>query len=322
MNYKVVRVKEPMTYTEGAMLQHQMFASVKGEYDGVLLILEHKHVITTGMDADLSDLLVSKEDLEEKGIDISKTDRLGGITYHGPGQVVIYPVFKLDKLNIAFDEYQHKLELAINDTVSKYGVVPHQKEGCFGVWVEDSKICFVGPKERKSIVYHGLGLDVTTDKSYFNLINPCGVIDHKITTLKDFVNDVDIEEVKDRVVESFTNVFNVTFEKMEMKDIMPAGAQRPPGTHGHPGAKRPAGTHGEPGAKRPAWTHGDSGAKRPEGTHGHPGAERPAGTQGHPGAEKPSGTQGHPGGERPAGTHGHPGAKRPAWTYGDSEPKK
>jgi len=274
MNCKVIKIEKQLSFVEAAMLQHQMFALVNaGKFDGVLLVLEHRPVMTTGVDFDAANLFVSEEELKNQGIEISKTDRTGGITYNGPGQIVVYPVLKLEKFNIKSEDYTGKLETVMNNTISKYNLTPSQVDGYPGVFVNNIRTCFIGIKERKGVGYQGLSLDVTTDMANYKLINPSGMTDYKVGKLQDFVKDIKIEDVKDQIIKSFNKIFGVVFEISNMKDMMPAGGMGRPGG----GAKRPAsagGGHPAGVSKRPAHTgmgHPAGVPKRPESAGmGHP----------------------------------------------------
>ncbi len=239
MNCKVVKIEKQLSFKEAAMLQHQMFAAVNaGKYDGVLLVLEHTPVFTTGVDFDTTDLLISEEEITNQGIELSKTDRCGGITYNGPGQIVVYPILKLKNFNIRSDEYLSILEAVINDTVSKYNLTPSQVNGYPGVFVNNTKICFIGIKERKGVAYQGLSVDVTTDISNYKFIKDCWPKGYKVGKLQDFVKDINIENAKDQIIDSFNKIFDVVFETRNMKDMMPTSGM------GHPSGvrKRPQST--------------------------------------------------------------------------------
>ena len=221
MNYKIVKISNNLSYSDGLELQHKVYDLVQDDYyDGVLLILEHKHVLTMGIRTEHSNLLVSKQLLEEKNVDLYESDRGGDITYHGPGQIVAYPIIKLKKLNLRLSEYMHNLEKVIIDTLSKYGLKGYQRDDYPGVWINNTKICAIGVRARKFITYHGLAFNVTTDKSYFNLINPCGITEFNISTLEDFKKGINIEKVKEEVVKSFNKVFNIDFEEIPLEELL------------------------------------------------------------------------------------------------------
>jgi lipoyl(octanoyl) transferase len=173
MNYIVVKLNEKISYSDGLELQHKVYDLVENDvYDGVLLILEHKHVLSMGIRSNYDNLLVSKELLKEKDVELYETDRGGDITYHGPGQIVAYPIVKLKKLKLRLSDYMHNLEKVVIDTLSTHNLNAYQRDDYPGVWIDNTKICAIGVRARKYITYHGLAYNVATDKSYFNLINP------------------------------------------------------------------------------------------------------------------------------------------------------
>ncbi len=220
MNFKVIKIKEQISYGDGLKLQYRVFDLVEeGTYDGVLLILEHKHVLSMGIRSNYENLLVTKEILKDKEVEFFETDRGGDITYHGPGQIIAYPIFKLKSFNLRLSDYMHNLEKVVIDTLSTHGLIAYQRKEFPGVWVDNTKICAIGVRARKYITYHGLAYNVTTDKSYFNLINPCGITDFKVSSLEDFIDVTDIEKEKDVIISSFIKVFNIEFKEISLDEL-------------------------------------------------------------------------------------------------------
>lgn len=220
MNYKVVKISENLSYSDGLELQLKVYDLVLNDkYDGVLLILEHKHVLSMGIRSNYDNLLVTKELLKEKDVELYETDRGGDITYHGPGQIVAYPIFKLKKLNLRLSDYMHNLEEVVIDTLSTHNLKAYQRKDYPGVWIDNTKICAIGVRARKYITYHGLAYNVITDKSYFNLINPCGITDFKVSSLEDFIDNTDIKKEKEQIIKSFTKVFGLDFNEMNLKEL-------------------------------------------------------------------------------------------------------
>lgn len=221
MNYKVVKIPNLIGYQEALDIQLKIFDLVyNNELDGVLLILEHKPVLTMGIRTDNENLLVSEEYLTNMGVELYKTDRGGDITFHGPGQIVAYPIVRIKDFKLRLSEYMHNLEKVIIETCSSYGVKAHSRPEFPGVWVQDSKICAIGVKAKRFITYHGLAFNISTDKKYFNLINPCGITEYPVSCLHEFVKTPNIEEVKDIVIEKFNKVFGVTFKPSTLDDII------------------------------------------------------------------------------------------------------
>lgn len=220
MAYKVVKLNGLIGYQEGLDVQMKMFDLVeKNEYEGILLILEHKPVLTMGIRTDEANLLVSEKFLNENGVELYKTDRGGDITFHGPGQIVAYPILRFKDFKLRLGEYMHHLEKVIIDTLQKNDVEAYTRDKFPGVWVKDTKICAIGVRARKFITYHGLAFNVNTDKNYFNLINPCGITDYQISCMNEFYENPDIEIVKDQVIQSFNTVFGVTFEEATLEEL-------------------------------------------------------------------------------------------------------
>ena len=187
----------------------------KGEANqSKLLFCEHPHVFTIGKSGNLANLLLSKEVLKEKGIDYYHIDRGGDITYHGPGQLVVYPLFDLESFGIGTREYVYKLEEIVINAMRTFGISCSRLDGAAGIWLEPDvaaksrKICAIGVRSSKRITMHGLALNVNTDLSFFNYINPCGFTDKGVTSMnKELSKVADIEFVKSVLLEGFRAEF-------------------------------------------------------------------------------------------------------------------
>lgn len=155
-----------------------------------LFFCEHPHVYTIGKSGSDSNLLVDTEFLRQKGADVIRIDRGGDITYHGPGQLVCYPVFDLATLGIGVKKYVELLEEAVIMTLGHFGISGQRMEGATGVWIDPGipgkarKICAMGVKVSRAITTHGLALNVNTDLDYFRFINPCGFTDKGVTSIR------------------------------------------------------------------------------------------------------------------------------------------
>ncbi|MBX3382350.1 MAG: lipoyl(octanoyl) transferase LipB [Phycisphaeraceae bacterium] len=157
---------------------------------GVLLLVEHPPVITVSRRAGAgAHLLASPAALAAAGVEVRETDRGGDITYHGPGQQVVYPILDLNLLNLGLHEYMRTLEQAVIDTLAGYGVVGERDPGATGVWVGGEKICAMGVRVRRWVSMHGLALNVTTDLSHFGFIVPCGLVGRGVTSLRTILAD-------------------------------------------------------------------------------------------------------------------------------------
>lgn len=183
-----------------------------------LLFCEHPHVYTLGKSGKENNLLVNEEFLKQKGAEFFKTDRGGDITYHGPGQIVGYPIFDLNAFGIGVKQYVHNIEEAIILTLKKYAINGDRLPGATGVWLDvdkpgkTRKICAIGVKVSRSITMHGFAFNVNTNLDYYNFINPCGFADKGVTSIqRESKKEANMEEVKKDVLQSFAQVFKVGF---------------------------------------------------------------------------------------------------------------
>ena len=185
-----------------------------------LILTEHNHVYTIGKSGQISNLLIDKGELIKREIEFFKINRGGDITYHGPGQIMGYPIFDLDNFFTDINLYLRKLESVIINTLETYNLTGFTIKGETGVWVKDKdglskKICAFGIRASRWVTMHGLCLNVDPDLSYFNHIIPCGIKNKGVTSLKEIKKEnIDINEVKLRLVENFKLVFNaeINFE--------------------------------------------------------------------------------------------------------------
>ncbi len=180
-----------------------------------LLFCEHPHVYTLGKSGKDNNLLVNTEFLKQNGAEFFKTDRGGDITYHGPGQIVGYPIFDLEAFRIGVKQYVHNIEEAIILTLKNYEINGDRLPGATGVWLEvdkpgkTRKICAIGVKVSRSITMHGFAFNINTNLDYYNFINPCGFTDKGVTSLqKEIGNEMNMEEIKKTLLQSFEKVFN------------------------------------------------------------------------------------------------------------------
>jgi lipoyl(octanoyl) transferase len=167
----------------------------------MLLLLTHPHVYTFGRTGRQSNLLVAEEDLLREGIPVERVARGGDVTYHGPGQLVGYPIVLLARPDV--HRFVRSLESALIEALVVFGVSSRRIEGMTGVWVGEKKIASIGVGVKRWITYHGFALNVTTDLSYFGRIHPCGLKGCEATSLAEVTGKVvPMEEVCDRVAES------------------------------------------------------------------------------------------------------------------------
>ena len=192
----------------------------KIETKNFLILTEHNHVYTIGKSGDDNNLLIDKNELIKREIEYYKINRGGDITYHGPGQIMVYPIFDLDNFFTDINLYLRKLEEIIIKTLQSYDIKGFTIKGETGVWVKDEnglskKICAFGIRASRWVTMHGLCLNVNPDLSYFDFIIPCGIRDKGVTSLSNIKKEViDINEVKSILVEKFKLVFKaeINFE--------------------------------------------------------------------------------------------------------------
>lgn len=187
----------------------------------IIFICEHPHTYTLGKVADKKNLLLDDKMLKEKNIDVFEIDRGGDITYHGPGQIVGYPIINLANWKKDTHLYLRALEEVLMLTCIDYGLIPSRIEKYTGVWIEDRKICAIGIKVSRWITMHGFAFNVNTDLSNFYGIIPCGISDKEVTSLsREIVKQFDINEVKQNILKNFEQVFSYTqIENISIEEL-------------------------------------------------------------------------------------------------------
>ena len=214
-----------MPYKECWELQQTLFDSrleqrrdgSQREDCGTILTVEHTPVYTLGKSGKQSNMLIPQSYLESLGAEFFHIDRGGDITFHGPGQIVCYPILDIEQLGIGLRRYIEILEEAVITTVAHYGIVAERLAGATGVWICDRddngepknwrKICAIGVRASHFVTMHGLALNVATDLKWFTMINPCGFTDKGVTSISKEVGDsVDFEQVKQLLVENLTKL--------------------------------------------------------------------------------------------------------------------
>jgi lipoyl(octanoyl) transferase len=223
--------KETWDYQE-LLFQNIVDAKIKNRREGNtletpnhFLFVEHPHVYTLGKSGDITNLLVDEKALEEKGATFYKINRGGDITYHGPGQVVGYPILDLDNFFTDIHKYLRFLEEMVIRTLAEYGLKAERSEGETGVWLDVGtpfarKICAMGVRASRWVTMHGFALNVNTDLGYFDLMIPCGIKDKAVTSLNVELGQkqVDMEEVKKKLLHHFQVLFDAELvrEKTEV----------------------------------------------------------------------------------------------------------
>lgn len=186
------------------------------ESNDVLLFVGHPHVYTLGKSGDKAHLLKRIAELSDIEADFIEIDRGGDITYHGPGQIVGYPIFDMDRHFTDIHKYLRYLEEVVIRTCADYGISAGRIEGLTGVWVDDQKICAMGIKCSRWVTMHGFALNVNTDLSYFNHIIPCGISDKAVTSFSDILGgEMDEKEVKAQLRSHFETVFDIRITEVD-----------------------------------------------------------------------------------------------------------
>ena len=179
------------------------------------LFVEHPHVYTLGKSGDLSNLLINEQQLKDKGATYYKINRGGDITYHGPGQIVGYPILDLENFFTDIHKYLRFLEEVIIKTLAEYGLKGERSDGETGVWLDVGtpfarKICAMGIRSSRWVTMHGFALNVNTDLGYFDNIIPCGIRGKAVASLASELNrEVSLEEVKEKILMHFKELFEV-----------------------------------------------------------------------------------------------------------------
>jgi lipoyl(octanoyl) transferase len=211
MRALTVRRLGVVTYAEGLELQRQLVASrIADEIGDTLLLLQHPHVLTLGVKAGVSrqHVLATPARLRELGVELHETGRGGDVTYHGPGQIVGYPVISLKPDRCDVHRYVRDLEEVMIRVTGSYGFEARRIDGLTGAWVVAEKIGAIGVRIQRWVTSHGFAFNVNTNLDFFKLIVPCGITDRGVTSLQKLTGrEIPIPEAEDRLAEHFTAVF-------------------------------------------------------------------------------------------------------------------
>ena len=223
-----IRDLQSMAYGECWELQRSLFDALcakklaksftEDEPRGTILVVEHPAVYTLGKSGHQENMLCTEEYLKSLGAEFYHIDRGGDITFHGPGQLVCYPIIDLDAAGLGVRRYIEALEQAVIDLAAEYGIECHRSEGASGVWVTQGarlvKLCAVGVRASHGVTMHGLAMNVSTDLNWFHLINPCGFTDRGVCSLSSLTGrTVTMEEVKPKFIDYLTKNLNVKIYK-------------------------------------------------------------------------------------------------------------
>ena len=212
-------------YADAWELQKRLVAARKaGAIPDVLLFCEHPHVITLGRNGRREHLLASEHVLRQKGVEFHETDRGGDITYHGPGQIVGYPILDLNDLRRDVHWYVRMLEECMIRATGDFGIVARREGGKTGIWVQTGetaeKLGAIGVRISRWVTSHGFAYNVATDLRYFDLIVPCGIVERKATSLEKLLErGVTRNEVAPRLAKHFGEVFGLEMQEMPAAEL-------------------------------------------------------------------------------------------------------
>jgi len=191
-----------------------------------LLFVEHPPVYTLGKSGKIENVLINEEKRQEQGIEFFHTNRGGDITFHGPQQIVGYPILDLEKFYTDIGRYLRELEEVIILALAEYGIIAGRSTGETGVWIDakvkgkERKICAMGVRCSRWVTMHGFAMNVNTDLNYFNHIIPCGIPNKKVTSIKEELGrEIDMNEVKEKLKKNFAKVFNVSIVEPLLHDF-------------------------------------------------------------------------------------------------------
>jgi lipoyl(octanoyl) transferase len=212
INYKDAWDKQKTFFDELVELKSDFDNSPQKSINQRFILCEHPHVYTLGKNGESNNMLVNDEFMKKINATYYHIDRGGDITYHGPGQIVGYPILDLEQLNLSLKDYIHCIEEMIILTLKEYNIESSRMDGATGVWLDVNgenprKICAIGVRASRYVTMHGFALNVNTDLSYFSYINPCGFIDKGVTSLsKELEKPIDIEEIKPKLYSRFCSL--------------------------------------------------------------------------------------------------------------------
>lgn len=205
-------------YAEAWELQQRLWAArCTGAVDDMLLFTEHEHVYTLGKSGDGNHLLATLDELRTRGVDFFPVDRGGDITYHGPGQIVGYPLIDLTNYFTDVHRYLRSLEDVIIAALRDFGITGGREEGMTGVWVHGEKIAAIGVKVSRWVTMHGFALNVSTDLRMFDRIIPCGIFHKGVTSMSRLLGrEIPLTEVERSLATAFASVFGCRIEETEL----------------------------------------------------------------------------------------------------------
>ena len=217
-----------LAYDAAVGLQKRLHDKVvSGGLPGALLLLEHPHVFTLGRRGRTDDILVDEDEIAALGAAVRHTDRGGEVTYHGPGQLVGYPIVDLRRLATSPLEYVRRLERVLIETLADFGIRGESEDRPTGVWVGKAKIAAIGVRISRGVTTHGFALNVDPDLTYFDRIVPCGMRDVPVTSMAAAGASAGVSDAAGALTAHFAEIFGVDVESAELYEVMRAA--RPPG---------------------------------------------------------------------------------------------
>lgn len=193
---------------------------IAGNTPDMILFTEHYNTYTVGKSGGENHLLATENELAQGHVAVFKTDRGGDITYHGPGQIVCYPIIDLSNYYRDVHRYLRDLEEVVKRTLGHYEIEAHREPEYTGVWVGSEKICAIGVKVSRWVTMHGFAFNVNTDLSYFGRIIPCGIFHKGVTSLAELLGRaIDVSEVKKVIAEKFADVFQTEIESVDIEQF-------------------------------------------------------------------------------------------------------
>ncbi len=217
----IVSDLKTIAYPACLRLQHAVHgACAEGLLPDTLLLVEHPHVLTFGRRAGAENVLVSESVLRRRGIACVHIERGGDVTYHGPGQLVAYPIFAIGKNGIGVLDFVERLEEVMIRVLKDCGIAGERNKRNRGVWVKNEKIGFVGIAVRKGISFHGLALNVSPDLSFFKIIHPCGLKGARVTSMASLLKrEISMTQMKDLMVRYFQKIFDIILDQKKPADF-------------------------------------------------------------------------------------------------------
>jgi lipoate-protein ligase B len=203
-------------------LQHALVEARRDQrIDDVLLLLEHEPTITLGRNADSAHILASDYQLRSTGITVHRVERGGDVTYHGPGQLVGYPILSLADHHLAVADYMHLLEETVIRSLSDLGLQARRRQGLIGVWIGDRKVAALGARVQHGVTFHGLAINVAPNLAHFELIVPCGLSAVEITSMqKELGATVDMSAVRQRTAFNLCMLLGVPQRQVTLPELM------------------------------------------------------------------------------------------------------